>query len=391
LFVPRSVLTRKSFAGCAVAAALVAPPAALAVSTANSGVIATAASTRAIAHGTVTGTVGVLDGSSFTVQRPGRQIGVVNALIATADRILAMDTPYVYGGGHTSAGTASIGIPGPGYDGKRIGFDCSGAVGAVLAGAGLWLPGSGVPRDDGIITQLRREGMIAPGIGKGPVEVTLWDHPTVHIFMNINGRFFGTSDGGAGADAAGGAGWLDDGAPDTYNPAFKPYHLLPWVVTSTTGSGQALGLQARSRSLVAGLAAGEKVRVRYRELSSGTMVATAVTYPGSVTATGTVSSIAPDGSSFALQSATGTIRTVLTGGLARQSMDSIVAGDTIRIRYSKVGSQLIAHALTVSATPVATTPTTTTPTTTTPTTTTPTTTTPVTTSSGGSPLGPGGA
>ena len=38
--------------------------------------------------------------------------------------------------------------------------------------------------------------MIAPGVGKGPLEVTLWDHPTVHIFMNIDGRFFGTSDGG---------------------------------------------------------------------------------------------------------------------------------------------------------------------------------------------------
>jgi hypothetical protein len=384
LFVPRSVLTRKTFAGCAVAAALAAPSAALAVSTANSGVVAVAAGARAIAHGTLTGTVGELDGSSFTVQTPGRRIGVVGALIATADRILAENTPYVYGGGHSSAGNASVGIPGPGYDGKRIGFDCSGAVGAVLAGAGLWTPGTGVPRDDGIIIQLRHERMIAPGVGTGPFEVTLWDHPTVHIFMNINGRFFGTSDGGDGADAAGGAGWLTDGAPDSYNPAFKPYHLLPWVLKSRTSSGQSVGLQAGSRRLVAGLVAGEKVRIRYRELSSGTMIATAVMYPGSLTATGTVASIAPDGSSFALESANGTIRTVSTASLAGKVIDSVAAGDTVRVRYSKVGSQLIAHALTAEPTPVAPTPAPTT-------TTTPTTTTPVTNSSGGSPLQPGGA
>ncbi len=388
MFVARSVFKRKTFAGCAVAAALAAPPAALAVTTANSGVVASAAGARAIARGTVTGTVGLLEGSSLTVQTPGRRIGVVNALIATANRILAMDTPYVYGGGHSSAGNASIGIPGPGYDGKRTGFDCSGAVGAALAGAGLWTPGTGVPRDDGIITQLRHQRLIAPGVGRGPVEVTLWDHPTVHIFMNINGRFFGTSDGGEGADAAGGAGWLNDGAPDTYNPAFRPYHLLPWVLKSRTGSGQSFGLQAGSSSILAGLVAGEKVRVRYRELSSGTMIATAVTYPGSLTATGTVGAIAPDGSSFTLQGASGATRTISTAGLAGKGMDSVVAGDTVRVRYSKVGSQLIAHALTVKATPVTTTPTsTTTTTTTTPTTTS---TTPVTSSSGGSPLQPGG-
>jgi hypothetical protein len=392
--VARSVLTRKTFACGVAVAALAAPPAALAVTTANSGVVAVAAGAHAITHGFVRGTVGEVDGSSFTVQTPGRRIGVVTALIATANRILGEDTPYVYGGGHSSAGNASVGIPGPGYNGKQIGFDCSGAVGAALAGAGLWTPGTEVPRDDGIITQLRHQAMIAPGVGKGPVEVTIWDHPTVHIFMNINGRFFGTSDGGEGADAAGGAGWLNDGAPDTYNPAFKPYHLLPWVLTSSTGSGQSFGLQAGSRSLLAGLLAGEKVRVRYKELSSGTMIATAVTYPGSLMATGTVASIAPDGSSFALQSASGTIHTVSTAGLAGQSMDGVLAGDTVRVRYSKAGSRLVAHALTVKATPVTTTPTTTTPTTTTPTTTTPTTTTPTTTtpvtnSSGGSPLQPG--
>src|SRR5260221_9832775 len=145
--VVRSVLTHKVLWCCAATAAVVcAPAAALAVSTANSGVVAVAAGARVISHGTIKGSVGKIDGTSFTVQTAGRRIGVVSSLIATANRILGEDTPYVYGGGHSSAGNASVGIPGPGYDGKRIGFDCSGAVGAVLAGAGLWTTGSGVPR-----------------------------------------------------------------------------------------------------------------------------------------------------------------------------------------------------------------------------------------------------
>ena len=112
------------------------------------------------------------------------------------------------------AGIASIGIKGPGYNGRRIGFDCSGSVAAVLAGAGVWQPTSGVPNDAGIIAELTSEHLIARGAGRGASEVTLYDDPGVHIFMNIDGHFFGTSDGGGGGNPAGGAGWLDDGAPD---------------------------------------------------------------------------------------------------------------------------------------------------------------------------------
>ena len=352
LVVARFVLTRQIFGGCVLTVALVAPPAALALSTANSGVVASTAGVRVVAHGTVRGTIGAVNGSSFAVQTRGRRIGVVNALIATANRILDEDTPYVYGGGHAAAGTASIGIPGPGYNGKRLGFDCSGAVGAVLVGGGLWAAGNGVPRDDGIIAQLRSEGMIAPGVGKGPVEVTLWDHPTVHIFMNIDGRFFGTSDGASGGDANGGAGWLYDGAPDTFNRAFKPYHLLPWVLNSTTGSGQSFGFELPgSKTVAGGLLTGEKVAVRYQELASGTMVATAISYAHSHNATGTVGTIAPNGTSFTFQTPAGTTLTLLTGG-SWQLLDNVAAGDTVQVSYSKVGSQLIAHTLVVAATPV---------------------------------------
>ena len=336
----------------AVALALVVPSAALAISTANSGVVASTAGMHVISRGSVGGTITAINGWSLTVQTPGRRIGVVGALIATANRILNEDTPYVYGGGHASAGNASIGIPGPGYDGKRIGFDCSGAVGAVLVGGGLWTAGSGVPRDDGIISQLRSERLIAPGVGKGAVEVTLWDHPTVHIFMNIDGRFFGTSDGGEGADANGGAGWLYDGAPDASNPAFKPYHFLPRVLKGSTGSGQTFGFQLRAaQRQIAGLVAGERVRVHYKELASGTMITTAITYPGSISATGTVVSIATDGSAFTLQTPNGATLTVVTAG-APQLLDGVISGDTVRVAYSKVDSQLVAHTVAVRPTPV---------------------------------------
>jgi hypothetical protein len=103
-----------------------------------------------VAHGSVPGTITALSGSSFTIQTAGRRTGVVNALTAAAAYVTSQDYPYVYGGGHAQAGIASIGINGPGYNGKRAGYDCSGSVVAVLAGAGLWPAGGGVPNDAGI-------------------------------------------------------------------------------------------------------------------------------------------------------------------------------------------------------------------------------------------------
>ena len=87
--------------------------------------------------------------------------------------------------------------------------------------------------------------------------MTLYDDPGVHIFMNIDGHFFGTSDGGGGGDQAGGAGWLDDGASDATSHAYKPYHLLPSVLqgqttfsrvlTFTTGSHPGVNPRPRDR------------------------------------------------------------------------------------------------------------------------------------------------
>jgi hypothetical protein len=252
-----------------------------------------AASARTVFAGSATGTVITVSGTSFTIQTPGQRIGVVNAMTAAANSITKRDYPYVYGGGHAQAGIASVGIRGPGYNGRRVGFDCSGSVAAVLAGAGLWPAGAGVPNDAGIIATLTSERLIARGIGKGPVEVTLYDDPGVHIFMNIDGRFFGTSDGGGGGDPRGGAGWLDDGAPDASSRVYKAYHFLPSVLRASTSSGHVLSFQAEALAGAgAGVQLGESVHVTYQEDSSGELIATAVAFPGATTTSGTVTAIA---------------------------------------------------------------------------------------------------
>jgi hypothetical protein len=201
-------------------------------------------------------------------------MGMLTALKHAADAVTAGSYPYVYGGGHEWAGTASIGLKGPGYNGHRIGFDCSGSVAAVLADAGLWPAGSGVPADNGIIAQLRSARLIAAGAGT----VTLFDKPGVHIFMSIDGRFFGTSDGGGGSplNAQGGAGWLDDGAPDLADPRYRPYHLLGSVLGTDTTYGPTLTFQAPADpAVLEGLAVGDRVHVTYGQ-RAGTLIALAI-------------------------------------------------------------------------------------------------------------------
>ena len=58
------------------------------------------------------GTITAVSWSSFTIQTGGRRMSVVSALTAAANAVTAGDYPYVYGGGHEAAGTASIGIKG---------------------------------------------------------------------------------------------------------------------------------------------------------------------------------------------------------------------------------------------------------------------------------------
>ncbi len=288
---------------------------------------------------------------SLTIVTNGRRIGVVNAMISAATAITRQNYPYVWGGGHAVAGRASAGIAGgPGANGRRLGFDCSGSVAAVLAAGGLWPAGGGVPSDLGVIDQLLAEHLIARGPGTTPTEVTLYDQPGVHIFMNINGRFFGTSDGAGGGSRKGGPGWLDDGARDAYSRAFRQYHVLPSVLRDSTTYGHSYTFQAADPSLIAGLALGDRVRASFRSGPSGTLSLAALSFVGARSASGTVASIATDGSSFALLSASGTTLTlaVPAGTNLTQGLN---LGDQLTVTYTTRGGALIARALTVTAQP----------------------------------------
>jgi uncharacterized membrane protein YgcG len=326
----------------------------------------------------VTGTLTATGSYSFTVQTAGRPSGVLNALTTAADKITAEDYPYVWGGGHGQAGIASVGEKGPGYNGKRRGYDCSGSVAAVLAGAGLWPAGAGVPNDAGVIQYLRQHGEIAAGAGDGPGEVTLYDDPGVHIFMNINGRFFGTSDGGGGGDRKGGPGWLDDGAWDAQSARFHRYHLVPSVLKATTDAGFTLAFQFGAGLSLPELPTGTRVRVAYRTTNQGTMVAQSVTPVGELTAAGTITKVAASGTGFTIKRNSGPLLRLPASGQLTQALlaHQLVVGDSVLVTYITKPEPTV---LTLKVTAVAPTPTTTTPTTTTPTTTTPTTTTPTTT------------
>lgn len=252
---------------CALAGALVLP----------AGALATGPAPAFPAHGHVSGTVIGVAGHTFAVQTSDGHMSVVQALTDAANTVTTGDFPYVYGGGHAQAGIASIGIKGPGYNGRRIGFDCSGSVAAVLAGAGLWPVAAGVPNDAGVVAQLLRDHLIARGRGHGANEVSFYDDPGVHIFMDIDGQFFGTSDGGGGGNPNGGAGWLNDGAPFAHSRVYKAYHLLPGVLHEHTSFARIMTFRISGQPiLVHGVALGSDVHVTYTQAPNGHLLAQSV-------------------------------------------------------------------------------------------------------------------
>jgi hypothetical protein len=304
--------------------------------------------TAGLVRGSISGQVVGVNGDTFTVLTAGRRMGVINAMVAAADVVAKGDYPYVWGGGHAHAGVASVGIPGPGHNGKRRGFDCSGAVAAVLAGAGLWPAGGSVPNDAWVIRQLLSAHLIARGPGRAPVEVTLYDRPGVHIFMNIDGRFFGTSDGGGGGNPRGGAGWLYDGAWDATNRAFKQYHILPGVLRDRTTYGHDFTFTDDIVSQLAGaLQLGDRVRVGYAENRAGGMTATGLTWPGALTVAGTLVAAGADGSSLEVQLPSGQDLTLATGAAPGLLQDA-VPGDPVSILYTKRQGVLTARSLSVT-------------------------------------------
>jgi hypothetical protein len=70
------------------------------------------------------------------------------------------------------------------------------------------------------VQELKSRGLIAPGPGSGPDQVTLYDHPGKTIEMSINGRIYGV-----GGDSKGGPGWVDNSLVSKSD--LREYHILP--------------------------------------------------------------------------------------------------------------------------------------------------------------------
>jgi hypothetical protein len=184
--------------------------------------------------------IGPLLAPSKTASKVGSGT-VIAAMLSEATAIDKDNYQYVYGGGHARAGYPSVGSPGNGYNGVTKGFDCSGAVGAVLAAAGVGLTwGAEVPGDAGIISTLQDAGLLQPGQGPGgKPECVLFDNPGVHIYMRLNGTYWGTEAGGQLPSNHYGVGWVYDGGPQA---GFTAYHipaktLRGYITGSNANSG----------------------------------------------------------------------------------------------------------------------------------------------------------
>lgn len=114
-------------------------------------------------------------------------------LVNMANAISSHDYPYLWGGGHNDTFSPP--------------YDCSGSVSAVLHAAGL------------LSAPLTSSGFATYG-DQGPGKyVTLYDNPGVHVFMSIDGNYFGTS---TAENPGGGANWMPvkpESMPVTRHPA----------------------------------------------------------------------------------------------------------------------------------------------------------------------------
>lgn len=122
----------------------------------------------------------------------------VAAMVNEADAIAARRLPYVWGGGHNQSFSPSGGTAG-------TGFDCSGAISAMLHAAGL----ESSP-------QVAAQFMSYGQAGKGQF-VTIWAKAT-HVFMEVKtptgSIFYGTSS----QNPQGGAGWFKNASTAGFVP-----------------------------------------------------------------------------------------------------------------------------------------------------------------------------
>jgi TP901 family phage tail tape measure protein len=131
-------------------------------------------------------------------------------IVQRANSIDAKAYPYVWGGGHSRTGVPDNGT---GRD-PGIGFDCSGAVSAIL--------GVSPPRVSGGFTSWG-----SPGPGK-PMDTKVFANAT-HVFAVLNGRGWGTSRENPG----GGAGWLSY----NFRPGFTIRHISDSDGATAGGAG----------------------------------------------------------------------------------------------------------------------------------------------------------
>ena len=214
----------------------------------------------------------------------------------------------MWGGGHDLAGVAGVGVRGPGHNGHRRGYDCSGSVAAVLAGAGLWPAGSGVPNDYGLIQYLARAGLIARGPGPAPNAVNLFDR------------------------------------------AYHRWHLLPGVLRDHVIYGHSYTFQTDPHpELLYGAEIGDTVRAGYLQWPTGSLGLQGLAYSGAATISGTVTALT--GSSLTVQSAAGQTR-VLDMSLVANLLSGVQTGAGVTLTYSRdLAHQLIPHALQITSPP----------------------------------------
>jgi hypothetical protein len=118
---------------------------------------------------------------------------------------------YCWGGGHSTKPGPSSGELGGCFP---FGLDCSGSVRWLFVLSGLPDPG-GIPSGSfrSVVDPTTGETLYKPGPGR---HVTIWSN-SVHVFVSINGRTWGTSDSNTG----GGPGYAEH-----TTLGFEPSHPL---------------------------------------------------------------------------------------------------------------------------------------------------------------------
>jgi hypothetical protein len=143
----------------------------------------------------------------------------IAAMLAAANRIDRAGYSYKWGGGHNAS------FSGP--------YDCSGAVSAVLHAAGL----INRPMVSGEFMRWGR-----PGAGA----VTIYANAG-HVYMSINGRFFGTTR----ANPGGGAGWFNGSRRPGFVVVHVPFDSLKFKKSTKRKPARAGTTRTQTRAATA--------------------------------------------------------------------------------------------------------------------------------------------